>query len=351
MPDNGSELQLNERARHLLKVLVEAYIQSGQPVGSRTLARVANLDLSSATVRNVMAELEEMDLVYAPHTSAGRVPTVAGYRLFIDTLIRLKPVEQAVLDQLKNQLHGGLTSENLMEAASTLLSGMTHLVGIVTLPRQEHTVLRRIEFVALSAKRVLVILVLNEQQVHNRVIELERRYTESELQAVANFLNHHYTGQDLSRVRQMLLHDLEHLRENVDRLMRAILEVSEKAFVQDQPAEEGFVLFGQTNLMDYAELSDIDKLRQLFAAFTHKRDILHVLDRCISAQGVQIFVGRESGYQVLDECSVVSAPYQAHTEVIGVLGVIGPKRMPYDRIIPVVDLTARLLGAALKSDD
>ena len=221
--------------------------------------------------------------------------------------------------------------------------------GVVTVPRQEHASLRQIEFLGLSENRVLAILVMNQHEVQNRVIQLDRAYSESELREAANYLNAKFAGRGMVALRRELLAELDAVREDMNCMMRSAIELGEKAFASDERVQDDFVVVGQTNLMGYEQLSDVDKLRQLFDAFSTKRDILHLLDKCICARGVQIFVGQESGYQVLDECSVVSAPYSVQGDVIGVLGVIGPTRMPYDRVIPIVDITARLLGAALNT--
>ncbi len=345
----SSATVLSERAQHLLKVLVETYIGEGKPVGSQTLARAAAMDLSSATIRNVMADLEDRGLIYSPHASAGRIPTVKGYRLFIDTMLKVKPLTEPVIEQLKERLHRDLTPHSLVEAASDMLSGVTQLAGLVTLPRQKHAALRQIEFLGLSENRVLAILVMNQQEVQNRIIHLDRAYSESELQQASNYLNEKFAGCDLATARHDLLRELDAVREDMNRMMRSAIELGERAFARNEQAQEDFVVVGQTNLMGYEQLSNVDKLRQLFNAFSAKRDILHLMDRCLCARGVQIFIGQESGYQVLDECSVVSAPYSVQGDVIGVLGVIGPTRMQYDRVIPVVDITAKLLGAALNT--
>lgn len=342
-------VQLTDRAQHLLRVLVESYIRDGQPVGSRTLARTADLRLSPATIRNVMADLEELGFVRSPHTSSGRVPTIRGYRLFVDVLLKVKPLKTKIIDRLKGQLDPNLNHQALLEAASSLLSGITQLAGIVTLPRQNRVILRQIEFLPLSEHRVLVILVMNQEEVQNRIIHPDRKYSESELHEAANFLNSQFAGVDLQLIREQILFELEAVRQDVDRLMRAAIELGGKIFGNDLGDTEDLVVDGQTNLMDYDELSNLDKLRQLFDAFAHKQEILHLLDRCIFAEGVHIFFGQESGYHVLDDCSVVSAPYAVGKELVGVLGVIGPTRMAYDQVIPVVDVTAKLLGAALNT--
>jgi len=337
---------LNERAQHLLKTLVERYIREGQPVGSRALSRDSALDLSAATVRNVMADLEELGLLRSPHTSAGRVPTARGYRFFVDTLLSVEPLDTADVASLEQQLDPDQDPATLMETASGLLSSITHLAGIVMLPRQDHATLRQVEYLPLSEHQVLAILVVNEREVQNRIIRTERRYTASELERAASYINSMCAGKDIYSVRQRLLSELKTTREHMNRMMLAAIEMADKAF-DPRPPSDDFVVAGQTNLMEYGELSDMEKLRQLFDAFNGKRDILHLLDQSLNASGVQIFIGEESGYEVLDECSVVTSPYEAEGEVLGVLGVIGPTRMAYDRVIPIVDLTARLLGAAL----
>ena len=346
MPPVPREANLSARAQRLLKFLIERYIQEGQPVGSRTLARDSGLDLSPATIRNVMSDLEEMGLIRSPHTSAGRVPTVPGYRFFVDSLLTVKPLQSNEVRRLQTQLDPERQEPGLITVVSHLLSEVTHLAGIVTVPRQPELRLRHVEFLHLSENQVLVILVVNEMEVQNRVIRTERRYTPAQLQQAANYLNEVCVGQDLAMAREHLLKDMQSTRERMNHLMMAAIEMADKAFSSDPP-EDDFVLAGETNLMEYGELADMDKLRQLFEAFNHKRDILHLLDSSLRAQGVQIFIGEESGHEVLDECSVVASSYEADGQPMGVLGVIGPTRMAYERVIPLVDLTARLLGAAL----
>lgn len=346
MPKTISHDVMNERSQHLLKTLITRYIRDGQPVGSRTLSRDAELDLSSATIRNIMADLEEMGLVRSPHMSAGRVPTARGYRVFIDSLLQLNPlnsIEEALLRRQLSQIYDG---QRLMEQTSSLLSEITHLVGIVMLPRRDSNTLRHVEFLSLSHQRILVILVINEQEVQNRIIHTTRHYSDAELQQIANYLNSEFIGKDIRSVRRKLLQELKEARKHIDETMKAAIEVADQAFHTDDSTGD-FVLSGQTNLMDVAELSNIEKLRDLFAAFNQKQDILHLLDQAIKAQGMQIFIGEESGYEVLGECSVIASPYTIKGEILGVLGVIGPTRMAYERVIPIVDLTAKLLGSAL----
>ena len=338
---------LSERAQHLLRVLVQRYIGSGQPVGSRTLSRDSGLDLSPATVRNVMADLEDLGLLRAPHVSAGRVPTVQGYRFFVDSLLKVAPIDGDVLHHLRSQLEIKGERESLMDAATSLVSDVTHMAGVVTLPKQERLILRHVEFLALSPERVLVILVVNGSDVQNRVIHLRRPYSQATLQQVGNYLNEVCAGKDLLEVRASLLAEVKEHRSSLNELMLTAVEMADKAFVRDSGNEESLLVSGQTHLMEYGELADMEKLRHLFEAFREKTELLHMLDQCLRADGVQIFIGEESGFEVLDGCSVITAPYEREGEVLGVLGVIGPTRMAYDRVIPIVDVTARLLGAAL----
>jgi heat-inducible transcriptional repressor len=342
----SNEPFLDNRAQHLLKVLVRRYIREGQPVGSRTLSRDSGLDLSPATIRNVMADLEDLGLVRAPHTSAGRVPTVGGFRFFVDSLLRTEPLEAAEVERLRLGLNAERDVDDLMRSTSSLLSEVTHLAGVVTLPRPEQLRLRHVEFLPLSGRRVLVILVVNDREVQNRVIQTGRRYSASELQQAANYMNVTFGGKELREARETVLGEMQAARESVNRMMQAAVEMADKAFMARERGDD-YVLAGQTNLMEFAELRDVEKMRHLFEAFNEKRRILHLLDKALHAEGIQIFIGDESGYEVLGELSVVTAPYAVNGRVVGVLGVIGPTRMAYERVIPIVDLTAKLLGSAL----
>jgi heat-inducible transcriptional repressor len=339
----------NERAQYLLKVLIQRFIRDGQPVGSRTLSRDSGLDLSPATIRNVMADLEEHGFVSSPHTSAGKVPTPRGYRLFVDTLVRYKPPKGDDIRKLQAQFEKQFdNSDELLGSVSSLLSKITSMAGVVTIPRAHQATLRQIEFLPLSEKRVLAILVINDREVQNRILHIDRAYTDAELQRAANYINENYAGTDLLQIRERLISDLESTRDSMNRAMHDIIAVAQAAMHETTPKNE-FLLAGETNLMDFAELSDLDTLRRLFEAFSRKRFMLDLLDRSINAKGVQVFIGDESGIQILDNCSVVTAPYNVDDETIGVLGVIGPTRMAYDRVVPIVDVTARLLGTALKA--
>ena len=337
---------LNERSLYLLKALVERYIQDGQPVGSRVLSKDPQLKLSPATIRNVMADLEEMGLIHSPHTSAGRVPTVSGYRLFVDSLLTVKPLASSELDQLQTSLTAEADKvSDVVGKASKLLSDVTHMAGVVTLPRRETVTLRHIEFLPMSSTRVLVIFVTDGEEVHNKIIHTHKLFSPAELQQAANYLNSVYAGRSLSKIREQLVVDLEHDRHLVNQGMIDAVSMAQLTFAQ-QPKDD-YVLSGETNLMGFSELSDMDRLKQLFEAFSQKRGVIHLLDQCLEADGVQIFIGEESGYSAFDHCSLVTSSYSVNDEVVGVLGVIGPTRMAYQKVIPFVDVTAKLLGAAL----
>ncbi|MES9993629.1 MAG: heat-inducible transcriptional repressor HrcA [Candidatus Thiodiazotropha sp.] len=343
-----SDTVVNERAQHFLKALIERYIRDGQPVGSRTLAKDTGLDLSPATIRNVMADLEEMGLVSSPHTSAGRVPTITGYRMFIDSLLTVQNLNKQEVEKIRKELMlGGGESAEVLKSASQLLSGVTQMAGVVTLTRRDKTSFRQIEFLPLSDRRILAILVTEDGEVHNRILHTHRDFNRSELDQAANFLNKSFAGFDMEVVRQRVLQQLNDAREHFDQVMTNALTMAGE-IVNVSENKEDCVIAGQTNLMEFAELSGLVQLRKLFDAFTEKREILHLLDQFLDADGVQIFIGEESGYQLLNGCSVVTAPYQVNEEVVGVLGVIGPTRMDYERVIPVVDITAKILSAVLK---
>ncbi len=350
MPAEAITTPPSERAQQLLRVLIQRYIREGQPVGSRTLSKDSGLDLSPATIRNVMSDLEELGLVSAPHTSAGRVPTPLGYRLFVDTLVRYRQPTGDDINKLRTKISRKINNADaLVASVSHLLSEFTNLAGVVTIPRGQHAALRQIEFLPLSENRILAILVINDREVQNRILQTDHEYSVSELQQAANFINEHYAGSEMFQVRRRIVSDLEDTRLSMNQAMHDIIEVAQTVMEgADEPGGE-FVLAGQTNLMNFAELSDVDTLRRLFEAFSRKRLMLDLLDRSINADGVQVFTGGESGYSILDDCSVVTAPYELDDETIGVLGVIGPTRMAYDRVVPIVDITARLLRSAMSS--
>ena len=353
MTPDPAEEQLSERARHLLRVLVESYIREGLPVGSRTLSRDSGLLLSSATVRNVMADLEELGFVSSPHTSAGRVPTDKGYRFFVDSLLRrgTAEAEDDTVEELQRRLIDDQERDPkaLVSVASQVLSSITHLAGVVSMPRAPSQSLSQIEFLPLSDNRVLAVMVVNGRDVQNRIVQLDRYYSADELRRAASFLNQQFGGKDLSRIRDDIVRELQETGERLNQLMLDAIRVAQQMVNDTSQGTPEYVIAGETNLMEFAELSNVDKLRRLFEAFTAKRDILHLLDQSLRAEGVQIFIGHESGYHVFDDYSLVAAPYMLDRETVGVLGVIGPTRMAYDRVIPIVHLTARMLGSALNS--
>lgn len=348
-----NKTQLNERAQQLLKVLIEGYIVDGAPVGSSTLAKRSGMNISPATVRNVMALLEDQGYIHAPHTSAGRVPTAQGYRLFVDSLVNVQELEQSDLHALEGRFSDEHTTHSqLIQTASSLLSNITQLAGVVTLPSVEALAIRHIEFLYLSADQILVVLVMSDNEVQNRIIRTDQEYSASELQQFGNYLNEHLNGMDLQRARKHMLDSMNKDRETLNKMMLSAIKLGEKAFddlSKEESSEDDCLIVGKTNLMDYDDFSDMETLRQIFNAFNEKRDVLKLLDNCIQAKGVQIFIGRESGKAVFNECSLVTAPYSIDDKYLGVLGVIGPKRMQYERVIPVVDITSRLLSAALRS--
>ncbi|MGB5177605.1 MAG: heat-inducible transcriptional repressor HrcA [Gammaproteobacteria bacterium] len=342
---SDSKPDLPDRAQRMLRSLIDRYVRDGQPVGSRTLARELGLNLSPATIRNVMSDLEALGFISSPHTSAGRIPTVQGYRFFVDTLLNVQPLDSRSIEKIRLELSLEQTPKHLVESASALLSGITHMAGVVTLPSHEHALFKRVEFIPMSESRVLAILVTGEDEVQNRILATEKHHSPSELQQASNYLNEIFAGKDLAEVRATLLREMRETRSNMNSMMMTAMHMADQVLESKQ--DEDFVMAGQTNLMEFQELCDIDKLRKLFDAFNKKRDILNLLDQCIHSEGIQIFIGEESGYQMLDECSMVTAPYSVDGQVMGVLGVIGPTRMAYNRVIPIVDATARLLGAAL----
>lgn len=335
---------LNERAQILLKTLVERYIHEGQPVGSRTLSKFSGLDLSPATIRNVMADLEEMGLVISPHTSAGRIPTPKGYRLFVDTLLVVKTLDKVELNHLESQLHPDNPSR-LINAASHLLSELTHFAGVVITPKRKGAVFRYVEFMALSEKRILLIIVTPEGDVQNRIIFTDKPYSQSDLIEAGNFINQHYAGCTLDEIRGRLDGELKQLRSEMISLMSAAIEVGGNAINE---SSEAVVLAGERNLLQVHDLSEnLISLKELFELFERKTKLLQLLELSRQAHGVKIFIGGEADVASLEEFSVVTAPYEIEGEIVGTVGVIGPRRMAYERIIPIVDITAKLLSSGL----
>jgi heat-inducible transcriptional repressor len=335
---------LNDRAQILLKTLVDRYISDGQPVGSRALQQFSGLEVSPATIRNVMADLEEMGLVRSPHTSAGRVPTALGYRLFIDTLMVVQPLDNARVLQLENQLQPDNPSR-LVTQASSLLSELTHYAGVVATPKRAAITVRQIEFLRLSDKRVLLIIVMPDGEVENRVLLTHKDYTQSQLTEAGNFLSQHYADCAFGDIRQRMQSELHQLQHELSALMSAAMAASDAAIARKH---EDYVISGERNLLHSNDLaSNMDQLRGLFNVFEQKTELLQLLDAGGRAPGVHIFVGNESGLAGLNECSVVSAPYAADGQIIGTLAVVGPKRMNYEKVVPIVDITAKLLSNAL----
>lgn len=335
---------LNERAQILLKTLVERYIHEGQPVGSRALSKFSGLDLSPATIRNVMADLEEMGLVASPHTSAGRVPTPKGYRLFVDTLLVVKTLDKVELNHLENHLHPDNPSR-LINVASQLLSDLTRFAGVVVTPKRKGAVFRYIEFMALSEKRILLIIVTPEGDVQNRVIFTNTPYSQSDLIEAGNFINQHYAGCTLDEIRGRVNTELKQLRGEMISLMSAAIEAGGDAINE---SSEAVVLAGERNLLQIDDLSDnLISLKKLFELFERKTKLLQLLELSRQAHGVKIFIGGESDVSSLEEFSVVTAPYEIEGEIVGTVGVIGPRRMAYERVIPIVDITAKLLSSSL----
>mgnify|MGYP002628082082 FL=1 len=339
---------ISERASILLKTLVEHHIQDGQPVGSSTLLKMAGLPVSAATIRNVMSDLEERGYLHSPHTSAGRVPTALGYRLFVDTLLQIQAPEDDAVSALRAELNPDKSATELVQAASSLLSNITAQAGLVTVPRQEANQLRQVEFLPLSGNRVLVILVVNEREVQNRIIHTQRPFTEAQLRDAAAMVNQRYAGQALNQVKERILREMREARSQIDSYLEDALDLASKALDQEGDGEE-CMMVGESRLLGSATAEEMPTLRDLFESFEQKKDLLHLLERSTRAEGVQIFIGEEAGYDVFGNYSVVTAPYNDGFRTLGVLGVIGPKRMEYARVIPIVDVTARMLSSALSS--
>ncbi|GAB4177926.1 MAG: heat-inducible transcriptional repressor HrcA [Rhodocyclaceae bacterium] len=336
---------LDQRAQVLLKTLIERYIAEGQPVGSRALSKYSGLELSPATVRNVMADLEEMGFIASPHTSAGRVPTPHGYRFFVDCLLTVQPLPPERIHEIEDQLRRD-SPQRLISSASQLLSQLTHFAGVVIAPRRLQPRIRRIEFLGLSEKRVLLILVTEEGDVQNRILFTGRSYSPAELVRAANYLNRHCAGLTFEEIRVRLHDELRQLKSDVTELMNAAVAAGGEAL---EDAAGQCAISGEHNLLDVEDLSsDMARLRKLFSLFEQKSSLMRLLELASRAQGVQLFIGGESGIAPLDECSVVAAPYEVEGRVLGMVGVIGPTRMAYEHVIPLVDITAKLLsGAAL----
>jgi len=342
-----AELAMDDRSRILLKILVERYIADGQPVGSRTLSRASGLELSPATIRNVMADLEELGLIASPHTSAGRVPTAKGYRLFVDTMLTVRPLEAepaAVGVAVAAQHLAPDQPQRVIASAAQMLSNLSNFVGVVTAPRKAG-VFRHIEFLRLGDRRVLVILVAPDGDVQNRVIFTTQDFSQAQLVEATNFLNSHYAGITLEEMRLRLKGEVDSLRAEIAQLMQAAVDAGSEALAE---TTEQVVISGERNLLGVQDFGqDMGSLRRLFDVFEQKAQLLRLLDNSSRAEGVRIFIGGESRVVPFEEWSVVSAPYEINGQVVGTLGVIGPTRMAYDRMIQIVDITSRMVSHAL----
>ena len=334
-------MQLDIRAQTLLKALVERYIADGQPVGSRALSKISGLELSPATIRNIMSDLEELGLVASPHTSAGRVPTPRGYRLFVDSLLTVQTIDESTVE---SRLQASASPQKIIASAAQVLSSLSQFAGVVLAPRRE-TTFQQIEFVRLSAKRILVVIVAPNGDVQNRLLLTETDYTPTQLIQAANYINQHYAGLSFDEVKIKLNDELKQLRDDMMQLMQAAVAAGSDAMTEDS---EDVVISGERNLLSVTDLSsNMGSLRKLFDIFEQKTSLALLLDSSSKASGVQIFIGGESQLLPLEEMSVVTAPYEANGRIVGTLGVIGPTRMAYERVIPIVDITARLLSNAL----
>lgn len=340
--DSGTDL--DPRARALLRTLIARHIRDGEPVGSQTLLRHAGLDISAATIRNILADLEDIGLLSAPHTSAGRVPTPQGYRVFVDSLLQLRPLPEGELARLRLELPAGTGTQSLLGSASELVSAMTHFVGVVSVPRRGQFAFRHIDFIALDANRVMAIVVFSDNDVQNRIVHTRRSFDAGELERVANYLNAHFSGHAISAIRATLVAEMRDARSEMETLLSHTVDLAEQALASD---EDDMLVTGQSRLIGVQDLSDLDRLRELFEAFARKREILQLLERTAQAPGVRIFIGEETGLAPLEGVSLVTAPYSYDGQVLGVLGVIGPTRMAYERVIPVVQAAADILGGAL----
>ncbi|MFL9924413.1 heat-inducible transcriptional repressor HrcA [Herbaspirillum lusitanum] len=338
-------MQLDNRARTLLKALVERYIADGQPVGSRALSKLSGLELSPATIRNIMADLEEMGFVASPHTSAGRVPTPRGYRMFVDTLLTVEAIDESALEsRMQSRFPTSNSPQKIITNAAQVLSSLSQFAGVVMTPRRE-SVFQQIEFLRLSEKRILLVIVDPGGDVQNRMLLTEVDYTPSQLTHAANYINLHYGGLSFDQVRQRLQGELRQLRDDMTSLMQAAVEAGSDAMSEES---DNVVISGERNLLTVADLSsNMSSLRKLFDMFEQKTGLLQLLDVSSKAGGVQIFIGGESQLVPMDDMSIVTAPYEVNGKIVGTLGVIGPTRMAYERVIPIVDITAKLLSSAL----
>lgn len=336
-------MEIDTRTQHLLKTLINHHIVDGQPVGSKTLTASSGLELSSASIRNIMKDLEDAGFISSPHTSAGRVPTQKGYRFFVDSLVTMKSPNKSDLDMLQNSLNTSNTKELINITADTL-SSLTNFAGVVMLPKAKKISFKHIEFLNLSKTRILVIIVTSDGSVQNRVLDTQEEYDQSTLIEASNFFNEHYKDLDINLIKEKIIEELSTMKKNMTSLMSAAVELS-----INPKLDENLILAGQRNLLDTVDLSqNVKSIKKIIELFEKKTSLLQLLEKSHHSSGMQIFIGEESGYQALDECSIVTAPYQSNGEVIGILGVIGPTRMAYERVIPIVDITAKMLSKSIK---
>ncbi|NVJ49831.1 MAG: heat-inducible transcription repressor HrcA [Gammaproteobacteria bacterium] len=344
-------MSLSSRAHQLMKVLVEQYLHTGQPIGSGRLAKLSRLSVSSATIRNVMAELEQQGLVESPHTSAGRVPTDQGFRLFVDHLLTMRKPTPAQINAIAAQLDPRHTTQDMLSQTSRMLAELTSMAGLVKLPSRQITKIKHIEFMPLTEKRILVVLVLDDHEVQNRVIVSEQPFSPEQLVAATNFVNQHLAGKDLSSARSTLVQKMTAEKERLNDMMQFALTLAESSLATTE-VDDDYHLSGDGKLIDMAENEhDLSRLKAVFAAFQQKQEVLALLNKAIAAPGVQIFIGEECASEGLASCSVVTAPYQIEGEPVGVLAVVGPTRMHYDQVIPIVDITAKILSSALNHSE
>ena len=337
----------SDRAKRILSAIIDNYIEEGTPIGSKKLSTYNRFNLSPATIRNVMSDLEHLGFIASPHTSAGRIPTSKGYRFFIDRLLELQPVDNNEIASIKDTVSQTKSSnKDLATNVSTILSAITQLAGIVTVPKTQKSTLKEIDFIPLSEQRVLAIVVINDSEVENKILQMKRNYSRDELQISANYLNQNYVGRSFEYIKNDLLTKLKETSALANSLMNNIVNIADELLTNQNKDE--YVVTGKNQLLDFEELSDINRLKDLFDAFNEQQQLLQLLDKSMSTSNVQIFIGQESGYRIFDNCTLITAPYTNEMGSVGVLGVIGPTRIAYQRVIPIVDVTAKLLSQSLK---
>ncbi|MBF6057890.1 heat-inducible transcriptional repressor HrcA [Thiomicrorhabdus heinhorstiae] len=339
---------LNDRYQLLFRSLMGLYLNEGKPVGSTALAKLPEVGLSSATVRNVMADLERMGLIKAPHTSAGRIPTQKGYRFFVDSIATFNLPNDDYATSVRSALENDLNQDALLQGASRVLSGVTGMASLVLMPKKESEVLKYIDFIPLSESRILVLLVFNDRDAQNRIVELDRPFNADELQKVARFLNEYCGGKTLDQAREFLVSRMSQIRESANELMMSVISATDRVLQNQVQQTLPFLVMGKTKLLNYQELADSEKLKALFQAFDQHNNILGLLDKSMQAKGVQVFIGNECGSDIYQDCSIVTRPYEVEGEILGVLGVVGPSRMDYQKVVPKVDVTAKILESLLK---